>query len=456
MSNFTQLVSRPIKNGCNFNAVGNPIVYHLRRQDYDYQQINDDAGFAQIQINGTDVTAYFEEDDLVYIQGFGTATITASAFSGGNTLLTVNLPFTSSDNGYVNNLSKRTDYAVEVEIFDADTDEALGPRLSFTPLTNGDVKADISGIVRNFLAANWSQPSGTAVEADTFKRIYIVYQEFYNTTFWEPIDDSANTIVAVFAVMHLIQGAPPDFSRYPHGGNMLSFMPADDERKWMTKFVSPSVWREWPFTMSFLWPATLPTMSIATTLYDSEGTEITSANNPMTPTVNAIHRVDLSGVGDEARTRTVSLRDGDDTVTETITLKVKDPCDNPVMLFWKNSRGGDSFWLFDETQDYQCKSSSGRNVRRLTLFADNLAADEWSGINELNSTTEEIRSNIVDYGMDDSIDKTSFRNDNQVFIINQDGSKVGVMVINNDNETRTGFRKNAIEITIELPEYFTL
>jgi len=67
-----------------------------------------------------------------------------------------------------------------------------------------------------------------------------------------------------------------------------------------------------------------------------------------------------------------------------------------------------------------------------------------------------IAYNIVDYNMDDSVDKTHFRNDNQVFIINSDGSKTGVVVIPSPAETKSSYRKNAIEITIELPEYFTV
>jgi hypothetical protein len=67
MSNFTQLISRPIIDNCPFNAVGNPIVYTFRREDYSFQQINNASGFAQLQINGLDATSYFEVDDLIYV-----------------------------------------------------------------------------------------------------------------------------------------------------------------------------------------------------------------------------------------------------------------------------------------------------------------------------------------------------------------------------------------------------
>lgn len=457
MSNFTQVISRPIKEDCNFNAIGNGVVYTLRREDREFQQINNDGGDAQIQINGDNFTAYYQVGDTVYIEGFGQAEITASAFSGGNTLITVDLPFTSSDDGYVNNLSKRTDYQVEVEVFDAETDQALGPRLVFTPSANGEVKADISGVVRAYLYPNWEPVVTDAVEEGTSLEVYIKYQEFYDVTYWEEIDDSANPVVCVLAVMHLLQNSPPNFTRYPHGGNMLAYCPGDSESQWLTRFVRPSIWYGWPFTISYLWPDEITSMTIISALYDSAGNVITTSSSGIPIAAGKVHRITLAGVSEETRTRIVQLTDnGSGEYSQELNLKVKLPCNNPVMLFWKNSKGGDSFWMFDESQDYTVKNNSGRKVKRLVLFADNLTIDEWDAINELTSPTDEIRNNIVDYGMDDSIDKTSYRNDNQVFIINQDGSKVGVMVIANDTDTRTLNTKSSIEITIELPELFTV
>ena len=453
MSNFTQLIVRPIKESCAFNAVGNPIVYSLRREDYSFQQINDASGFSQIQINGTDVTAYFQVDDLIYVEGFGVATITASAFST-NTLLTLDIAYTSSDDGYVNNLSKRTDYSIEVEVFNAETGVSMGPRIVASPSQDGSAKFDISGIIKSFIYADWVEPVNSEVEEGTFIEVFIKYQEFYNDTYWELITDAANPITGVFAVMHLLQGAT--YRRYPHGGNMLLYCPADDTRKWMTPFVSPTMWLGWPFTLSFIWPPFIPSLIISSKHYDSEGTEIATDSAGVIFPLNKIHRVDLHDVLSNTALRVVSLSSEDVKVIEDIPMKVRQPCDNPVYLFWKNAMGGDTFWMFDESQDYEYNYPSGRKVKRLKLYADNLTVDEWEGINQLNSSTEVIANNIVDYNMDDSIDKTHFRNDNQVFIVNEDGTKTGIIVIANASETKSAYRKSAIEIEIELPEYFTV
>lgn len=458
MSNNTQIISRPIKSRCNFNAC-NPIIYRLRREDFQFNQINNDAGNAQIQINAIDLTAYFEVGNQVYIQGIGTAEITASAYSGGNTLITVDYPFSATSSGYINNNSKRADYKVEVEIFDFETNLAIAQRLIHDPGEDGEIKVDISGIVRTFLIADWSDPVVVNVpEEGTFKKVYIKYQEFYNVTYWDLVNDVANPIVAVFAFIPLLLGTPPDFSRYPHGGNLLLFYPEDENREWLVRF-SPTLWRGWPLSLSFIW-GDHSDINRRVVQIDSQGSELSDTVTALTPDLDKIHRMTLGDINALATELRVTLEDGSASVAEQIlaelTVKVVDPCPSQVLLFWKNTLGGDAFWMFDESQDYEFVYPSGRKVKRMKLFADNLLIKEWEGINELNSSTDVINLNIVDYGMDDSIDKTHFRNDNQVYIINQDGTKVGVIVVPRDRDTKTIYKKHSIEITIELPEMFTV
>lgn len=460
MANNTVVVSRPIKNSCNFNAVGKPIIYKLRREDYQFNQINDNGGFAQIQINGSDLTVYFEVGDSAYIEGIESSTVTASAFSGGNTLLTLDISFTSTSTGYINNNSKRGDYKIEVEVFNAETNASLGPRLVHDPDPAGEILANISGIVKTFLSANWEEVSVNEAEEETSLKVYIKYQEFYDVTLWELIDDVANPIICVFASLPMLLGSPPDFTRYVHGGNMLSFFPEDDTKLWLTRFNVASMWRGWPFTLSFIWPEALTDINRRVKQYDSEDNELSDTVTVLTADVDNIHRMDVGDVNVLAKRLVVSLEDGSASgevpITSELTIDVKDPCDSQILLFWKNSLGGDSWWMFDESQDYEVAYPSGRKVNRMGLFSDNLKIKDWDAINELNSPTEVINSNIVDYEMSDVIDKTQFRNDQQVFIVTEDLVKVGVIVIPANNQTKTIYKKHAIEITIELPELFTV
>lgn len=459
MSNNTQVISRPIKEGCNFNAVGNPIIYKLRREDYEFAQINNNGGFAQIQINGSDLTAYFQVNNLVYIEGLGPATVTASSFST-NTLVTVDLAFTGTATGYINNNSKRTDYKIEVEIFNAETDQSLGPRIVSDFDQAGEARINISGIVKTFLSADWNNVAVNDVEDDTSIKVYIKYQEFYDVTYWELIDDVANPVVCVFGMIPLLLGSPPDFTRYIYGGNLRAFYPEDSTRLWLTRFNIPTYWRGWPFTLSFIWPEDFPSINRRTIQYDSAGNELLTTVIELAYDGDKVHRMTLGDLEATTTRIVVTLENGDVSgsvpITDELTVEVKDPCDSQVLLFWKNTLGGDAFWMFDESQDYEMTLAGGRRVKHMTLYSDNLKMKDWDAINELNSSTQVINSNIVDYEMSDVINKTQFRNDNQVYIITQDLVKTGVIVIPVNNKTKTLQKRHAIEITIELPEFFTV
>lgn len=454
-----EIVSRPIKSGCNFNAL-NPIVYNLRREDFQFDQINDNGGFAQIQINSTDVSSDFEVDDSIYIEGLGAATVTASAFST-NTLITTDLAFSSTTTGYINNNSKRTDHKIEVEVFDFDTDESLGPRIVIDAGEDGEVKADISGIVRAYLQAEWEEVALNEVEEHTSKKVYIVVQEFYDQTYWTEVSDEVNPIIAVFGFIPLLLNPPPNFQRYAHGGNLLSYFPGDDQKKFLTRFRRPSVWRDYPFSISFIWPESIASIDRRVKQYDSEGNELSNDLESLdtgsgSPTTDRVHRLVVGTINPDATEIKLSLESSAAQITEEITLQVKDACEMPVLVFWKNCLGGDCFWLFDESQEFEHTYPQGRKVKRLQLFADNLTMDEWDSINELNSVSEVMAKNIVDYELSNTIDKTHFRNDQQIFIISADAEKCGVVAVASGSDTKTPYKKHAIQVTIELPEFFTV
>lgn len=461
MSNNTQLLSRPIKDGCNFNAL-NPIVYHLRRQDYNFDSVNDSGGLLQLQFDSVNLTAYFQVDDVLYIQGVGTATVTDSATSSGDTLVTVDVAYATIDPGYVNNLSKRTDYKIEVEVFDFETNLAIAPRLVLSPNAAGEVKADISGIVRAFLSADWNEVALNEPEQGTSKKVYIKYQEFYDATYFDLISEAASPIVCVFAFIPIMLSCPPNFSRYPHGGNMLSYFPGGGTRKFLNRMSEPRMWRGYPFSLSFIWPSSISAIDRRIIQYDSEGNllsnDLASLNAGSGEIfTDRVHRLDLSAILDPDAARVlVSLESSGSAITEQLTVNVLDPCPNQVLLFWKNCLGGDTFWMFDESQDFEFAYPTGRRVRRMRLMTDNLTLDQWDAINELNSPSDVFALNIVDYEMSDVVDKTHFRDDNQVYIINADATKLGVVTVAQPRSTRTGYRKHAMEVMIELPEFFTV
>jgi len=139
-------------------------------------------------------------------------------------------------------------------------------------------------------------------------------------------------------------------------------------------------------------------------------------------------------------------------VTETKTIQLESECRNPVYLFWKNSLGGDTFWLFDWTQQYTHSYADGKKAKRMVLYADGLSFNQFEAIDELNTPGNIFDVPIIE--LTTSVNKTSKKNDQQVYVVQPDGSKLGVVVITSPASTQTKRRQHFIEIEIEFPETF--
>jgi hypothetical protein len=455
--------SRPIKSGCNFNAVGNPIVYRLLRADFSFDQINNSSGFAQIQFNGVNRTAYYQVGDVVYVQRSGynvPATVTASSF-GTNTLVTLDIAYVNTGTGVLNNNSKRTDYKINVQIFN-ENNVAISPVLSYSPLPSGVHVVDVSGVLKSYLRASWTDViADSARETDTAIRVYIKYQEYYDGALvGSVIDDSANMVIAVFAVMQLLLD-PLTITRYPHGGNLLAFFPEGNTDLWLSRFSvsggTVPIWRDYPFTISFLYPEALSGIQKRIVQKDASGDVLSTTDTTLDNDPGCVHRFPIGTVDSQAATLEVTLLDSsNDAISSTLTLEVREPCENPVYLFWKNAFGGDSFYMFDYNQEYGYDFRNSKKSPKLTLFADDLTASDWEALNELNSPSDVFQETIIDLNMDESIERTQFRDDQQVYIVSPDGDKIGVTVVATSQSLQTKAHKHAIEIQIELPEAFVI
>lgn len=341
------ITTRPIVSGCNWNAAGNPIVYKLHRKDSPIDQINNSGGFIQVQKNGSDLTSYFSVGSIVYLKTDNLVydllgTVTASSFSGGNTLVTLNKSYISAaTTGYLNNNSKSTDYKIDVELFRSsdNTSYTDGVKISFSPDSKGLFLADVSAIIKNFLSAEWSNPASTnEVDEEVSQEFYIKYQEYYDGALQgSVVDDVANPLIATFAAMQV--GSV-------NGGNMLDYFPADDTKLWLTKFQLSGalkkavVWRGWPFTLSFIWPGSISTISRVVKQYNAAGVELSRGVALLNTDGDKIHRLKLPDLEDAAKEIIVEL-------TAPGTLYV----DSSLSSYsgWANAAINTVKWLFSGT-----------------------------------------------------------------------------------------------------------
>jgi hypothetical protein len=152
-------------------------------------------------------------------------------------------------------------------------------------------------------------------------------------------------------------------------------------------------------------------------------------------------------------------------LSEQITIDVRDACDydsdnnviygnNPVMLEWKNSLGGDAFWLFDKYHEYSYSYSNGKKAKRLLLFAKELSLVQWEAINELNTIGEIYSQNITT--LSSSVLGTSKRVGTQVYMIDASGNRTAVIVLPASEKGLMQNTTNNISIEIELPEILSI
>lgn len=138
------------------------------------------------------------------------------------------------------------------------------------------------------------------------------------------------------------------------------------------------------------------------------------------------------------------------TTSEFKNILINDECENPVLVYFRNSLGGDTFWMFNHNQSREYTITIKRADRKL-LYAENLTLNQWealSDMNNLNAVYSEVINDLQ------QVNKTSKMVGQQVYVFDKDGEKTGVITIPTANNTITKTTLHSFEMQIEYPEYF--
>lgn len=198
-------------------------------------------------------------------------------------------------------------------------------------------------------------------------------------------------------------------------------------------------------TFSSILPATSDTYYIGIeVIHNGGGNNRTLTINYSKITIPVVNKIDFQIV-----TLTSTLTATETVVSETLTAYIEDPCDNPIQLYWKNTLGGDSNYLFDVNQIYRTKMSDSKN-KRYVCFAPSITLQTLNAIDDLNSLGELYDPAIIE--LTTSVNKTQGRNGSQVYSVDSSGNKIGVIVIPTEINTKTKNVKHSAEILIEMPD----
>lgn len=138
-------------------------------------------------------------------------------------------------------------------------------------------------------------------------------------------------------------------------------------------------------------------------------------------------------------------------ITEDLKIQVLDPCVNPVYLSWNNSLGGDSYFMFDFNQVKETIFEDSEKFEQWTLYAEQLTENEFLTLDELNTEAVESREFFDELA---TADRTLNKRGIQVYEVQQDGTRVGVIVRSRSQQRETRFPTSDIVIRIKRPQQF--
>lgn len=142
----------------------------------------------------------------------------------------------------------------------------------------------------------------------------------------------------------------------------------------------------------------------------------------------------------------------DYTVSEVKTIRALDTKPNPITLAWVNSVGGLEWFTFQVNQEQTYDSTGGKKAKKLTLYADDLTLNQWETIQGLNTLGDTYMPAIPE--MTTSLNKTTRRLGQQVYVVSQIGTFTGVIVVPSADKTATMWSRHFAKITIIYPYQF--
>lgn len=229
--------------------------------------------------------------------------------------------------------------------------------------------------------------------------------------------------------------------------------------KFLTKLTNPKAWLGYPFITSLIIDEGMDDNFEYSVQYNNEtGSAISSGGSPSTTNYSGkqiiLYPSALLPIPDNAATAVIIGYNTDVPIeiTEQKTFEIIVPCQNPVMLIGRNSLGGVLQWLFEVSQEEDYNYGNDIKRKRQILSTSGLTKNEWDALQDFITLGEVYRENIVE--LLPSTNKTSKRIDQQLYVIDEDGNKIGVVAIPTRNRTQTKLSQHYFEIEIEYPEEF--
>ena len=235
-----------------------PVVFEFLRQDYKsivYERTG--IGKLAATIPLVDLTGEIQVGDFVYFHSVlydkGTGEVkSVSLTSGGHTRITVDYLLEGTwtndfdANNYINLLSSRSDYTVEIKVIDSIT--RAENSAEYRPFNDGRIEFDVSSFVGLPLSIDNDYSSVNKSQETISKKFYLEYTEKWSAN--EVTSTDVYNYYAVSGSMQLQETHAPNLLQYTAFGT--TNVTEAEKGKFLTDFENPTYWIGFPFSLHYI------------------------------------------------------------------------------------------------------------------------------------------------------------------------------------------------------------
>lgn len=401
---------------CRWVAAWNPVLFTFVRKDSNVASIADSSGNARINLVSPPSPAMAVGDKVyVFVEGkFDGVFTILSLPSTSSMVIDTDSMGTETITGYANNLTKRPNYYATIKI--RDRNDLPVTTIKYTPKTNGVIFCDVQGIVQSKLSNESDDPNIIDPVSINFTSSNASFQfRFTKQEFWtgssesEFVDERDYFAVnGAFQIGHF------------YNGNYVEYLPCNPSElgvvkvaKFLSPFEVPTVYPNYPYSLSFLWDLTFLTGTINVTSFINYTSNINELPpNNKTSDLAALTAPDDSGLTifgfslgsvigvDNRRKAWVWLQRSASNlrITEQRMVKIKpielQAC-NSIFLRWLAPDGSFGFYLFEgnyrETTQVDLEGTYRKSFNRI---------DNLKGINRVKKKNQFKKFQVGMTGLD--------------------------------------------------------
>lgn len=352
-------------------AAYNNIRFKYQRQDVYFVSVTNSSGFARFDMSYIAVTPGISPmvGDVIYVSGneYDTTCIVTAIDSiivtGHPSIgIVTDLAFNGSITGFINAISERANWRMEANIkVETITGLKTIANTTYRALPDGTIWVEVQEYIKSYINNNYSYfDSGFTAEDDNSSIGFVIeYRQVFEGYTTEDYT-TEDTYYAVNAVMQRTDANAP---------NLLNYVVFDahNSAKFLCGFTEPTLWRGYPFNLSYINTANDADLSLVEAWYDINRTQVDSTNQgPVTDVPGKINMLGLNrGIVTSQPYEYMSVALCQSAypyylATENKMVRVKTPCaKNEVMLVWRNSLGGWDYYLFNNRHTKELTIDNG-------------------------------------------------------------------------------------------------